>query len=144
SALEWSLQGSDPIPALRLVAALWYFWYTRGHYTEGEQWRKRALAKPSKAEGEPSALRARAHALNAMVIGYWDQAIVGEWRLESEEALALGTQLGDDQIIAWSCRNLGCFAMSRGDYATSRMYLERSQSLFRERADLANLSGSLM
>src|SRR5439155_887558 len=47
--------------ALRLCGALWYFWYVRGHHSEGRSWCARALAM---SDGRERTLE-RARALNA-------------------------------------------------------------------------------
>ncbi|HEU5432022.1 MAG TPA: LuxR C-terminal-related transcriptional regulator, partial [Thermomicrobiales bacterium] len=56
AALEWALTSGDPDIALRLAAAIWRFWFVRGHATEGRAWldrclaRERAAASPALAE----------------------------------------------------------------------------------------------
>jgi predicted ATPase/DNA-binding SARP family transcriptional activator len=56
-SLAWALERGEGTVALRLAAALWRFWYTRGHVNEARRWLRRALeAGPE----EPSEARARA------------------------------------------------------------------------------------
>jgi predicted ATPase/DNA-binding SARP family transcriptional activator len=43
-ALSWLIAAGDAEPALRLAAALEWFWYVRGHASEGRTWLDRALA----------------------------------------------------------------------------------------------------
>jgi non-specific serine/threonine protein kinase len=43
AALVWLEGSGDTAAALRLTAALWPFWFLRGHYTEGRGWLERAL-----------------------------------------------------------------------------------------------------
>src|SRR5450631_4164642 len=43
-SLEWALGHNEPEVALRMSAALWMFWYMRGHVSEGRRWLSRALA----------------------------------------------------------------------------------------------------
>src|SRR5207244_749172 len=38
AALAFSLREPVDGALLRLVAALWWFWYLRGHFTEGREW----------------------------------------------------------------------------------------------------------
>ena len=42
AALEWTLQRGDPETALRISAAIWRFWSTRGRMAEGRDWVERA------------------------------------------------------------------------------------------------------
>ena len=46
-ALQWLAAGaaSDPEAFVRLVAALWYFWFLRGYWGEWERWREAALGQ---------------------------------------------------------------------------------------------------
>jgi predicted ATPase len=56
AALSWSLEGGDSEMALRLVANLWWFWYKRGHLSEGASVarrgpRERRVADPRTGRG---------------------------------------------------------------------------------------------
>src|SRR5215207_9210218 len=44
AALEWFRDQNDPGGVLRLAAALWRFWFIRGHPREGRAWLSQALA----------------------------------------------------------------------------------------------------
>ncbi len=46
AALRWAVDRGDSALALRLAAALWFFWDMRGHLREGQQWLDAALALP--------------------------------------------------------------------------------------------------
>jgi predicted ATPase/DNA-binding SARP family transcriptional activator len=61
AALSWSLEGADPELGLRLAGAIWWFWYWRGHYSEGQRWLQVALGN----EGGATAI-ARAKALGGV------------------------------------------------------------------------------
>ena len=54
SALGWALT-REPETALGLVAALYWFWFYRGHLTEGRDWTERALATGASAKPEVQA-----------------------------------------------------------------------------------------
>ena len=49
SALGWLEQGDEVDTRLRIVAALWRFWWMRGHSAEGRGWLDRALANADAA-----------------------------------------------------------------------------------------------
>ena len=38
AALTWALERKEVEVALRLGGALWWFWWLRGHYSEGRRW----------------------------------------------------------------------------------------------------------
>ena len=86
---RWSL-AHDPAVALRLAAALWRFWYARGHIQEGRQWLDRALATGA---GEKTVARVRA--LNGLGVLVWTAGDL-ERALELQNAsLSLARELGD-------------------------------------------------
>src|SRR5258706_6144292 len=60
AGLEWSLVEAGTKGGLRLCGALQWFWWTRGHFTEGRQWCTRVLCK-TRAEERT---RERAQVLN--------------------------------------------------------------------------------
>jgi predicted ATPase/DNA-binding XRE family transcriptional regulator/tetratricopeptide (TPR) repeat protein len=51
-ALEWALSQESAKPALNLCKDLWWFWEVRCYWSEGLNWVKRALAKPSQNESK--------------------------------------------------------------------------------------------
>ena len=66
--------------ALRLVAALWCFWYKRGHLNEGRRWLEEALASSD------APTPARAEALNgacALARNQTDYEQVPPWLKDS-------------------------------------------------------------
>src|SRR3990170_4890443 len=50
AALDWLLAGGDPEGGLRMAAALWWFWYVRGYFSDGRRWLERALAGAAKPD----------------------------------------------------------------------------------------------
>ncbi len=53
SAMGWLEQGSEIETRLRIAAALWRFWWMRGHLAEGRGWLERALAEASQSAAHP-------------------------------------------------------------------------------------------
>lgn len=94
-ALEWSLGESDD-GGLRLVAVLLYFWYWKGHVTEGRRWFRDILAASSEA---PTLSRAGALAA-ASTLGAvsWD---IPETRRLAGESLSISKKLPDRSELRW-------------------------------------------
>jgi predicted ATPase/DNA-binding SARP family transcriptional activator len=87
---------SDPVEALRLVAAIWRFWQMRGHLVEGSRW----VAEALEAAGEDAPDIERAAALAAA-------GGLAYWRGDMQEAedryagvVALRRRIGDHVGIA--------------------------------------------
>jgi len=106
AALGWSLGGGGAEVGLGLAAALWSFWYTHGHLSEGRRWLERAIA----ADSAPTT-RARAKALGGA--GYI-ALFQGEYEAAKallEEGLILYRELGEKEGIASSLVDLGFVAV---------------------------------
>ncbi len=150
AALQWSLEQAEDVEAkqstaaereiaLRLAAALWAFWWVRGHWSEGRTFLERALATRGGIESSSivaKALYAAAHL--AFVQSDYERT-----ETLSKESLALYRQLGDQLGIARSLSLLGSVAWVRNDTATARSRTEEALALFRELDDKEDVAGSL-
>ncbi len=130
AALEWSLEGERAGTGLRLAGALWRFWYTRGHLSEGRQWLGQLLAQSGDT---PSADK------NIAVYGAGGlallQADLASARSYAEASLAIARQLSDPTRIAHSARLLGIIAREQGEYAASRAHFQESLAILEQLGD---------
>jgi DNA-binding CsgD family transcriptional regulator len=125
--LSWFLEHEEGGTALRLGAALWRFWHTRGYLSEGTNWLERVLAV-----GEPAASPARVKALEGMG---WLAQFQGEYqraRATYEEMLELSRGLGDNGNIATALNSLGTVAAQQGDNERARALLQENLEVIEE------------
>jgi tetratricopeptide (TPR) repeat protein len=102
--------GEAPVVALRLAAGLFWFWYFRGHLSEGREWMERALTAGPVDE---DALRAKVmYQASALAWSLGDYAAASSW---AEEALRIARSRGDAEVEAWALLNLGVGALMLGD-----------------------------
>ncbi|HEY7036174.1 MAG TPA: tetratricopeptide repeat protein, partial [Thermomicrobiales bacterium] len=138
AALDWVFARRDGAMALRLCAALWRFWTTRGDYDEGRRWLERALVFE---DGVPTAVRAKT-LRGASVIAYRQ----GDYRraeMVGEEARALYAALGDRVGVATSLITLGHVAHGAGDRARAEALNEEALALCRALDDRAGAGMAL-
>lgn len=139
AALAWALR-EDARLALRLAAALSWFWHTVSNLAEGRRWLDRALAGRVDEPG----LRARAlHGAGRIAYRQGDN---GTARRLFEEALRLQRPLGREQGAARVLRSLGLALLSEGDYDGARARLEEALEIHRRldvRLDQERTLGSL-
>jgi predicted ATPase/DNA-binding CsgD family transcriptional regulator len=110
AALSWSLgEVGDAGLGVRLAAALWSFWSTRGYVNEGRKWLESAISRSDHAVTAPPTL-ARAKVLNGAGVLAMVQDEVGVAKVHIEEGLNLYRGLGDKEGIASSLVNLGSVA----------------------------------
>ncbi|GAA1059101.1 adenylate/guanylate cyclase domain-containing protein [Agromyces bracchium] len=94
TALDWAAVHGETDLALRLAAASWRFWQSRGHLYEG---RSRLETVISLEGGEPLN---RARALEALGGVYWWQGDIEKCVPPYREALAIQRESGDPAAIA--------------------------------------------
>jgi predicted ATPase/uncharacterized protein HemY len=126
--------------ALRLAAALFCFWTTRGHLTEGRERLALALASATGAVTEGPV---RAKALDAAGYLASCQADYEAARALHEESLAIKREFGDLSGIARSLDYLGVVAHEQEEYGTARSRFEESLAIRRELGDRLAIADSL-
>ncbi|MGK3987301.1 protein kinase [Sorangium sp. So ce136] len=133
-ALELALSGgeADAGVAVRLAAALAWFWYIHGHYQEGRAWLARALAGAAGVAPEHVAAALRGAGKLALL-----QCDYREARALLERGAALYRGLGGERGLASVIQILGSVAREQGDY-------ERALSLHGESLALATRRGDTL
>jgi len=96
AAIAFSLKQTDPVPGIRLVAALRMFWKARGHATEGVE-ALRALLDVPAAQGATLG-RARALATAAYLLEQTGGYATAE--KYCDDAMAIARPAGDDYLVA--------------------------------------------
>jgi tetratricopeptide (TPR) repeat protein len=132
AALTWcSEQGAREV-ALRLGGALWRFWVSYGHVSEGRTWLEGLLRQGPAGGGEGALAAARAKALSGAGALAHAQGDYRRAMALHEEALALFRELGDKMGIALSLHELGDVARRHGDYGRAAAWHEESLALLRD------------
>jgi non-specific serine/threonine protein kinase len=135
AALRWCIERQDAEGALRFGGALWRFWQTRGHVTEGRQRLTEVLA-PGRARGSAdSHCSWRAAALSGAGNMALFQGDMASAKSLHEESLAIRRRLNDRHGIAGSLNNLGNVAEYRGDHREARLHYQNSLAIHRESQD---------
>jgi len=123
--------------SLRLIGALWRFWYERGHRSEWLGALERAMGR----EGVPDPVRIKA--LSGAGILAWAHGDYVNARRYHGECLEMRRRLGDHRGVANSLNNLGLVASSSGDRRTAREHLAESLAVYRELNDEPAIAGAL-
>jgi tetratricopeptide (TPR) repeat protein len=128
--LSLSVELSRNELALRLAAALWWFWWARGHGREGRRWLAQALAADTLDATKNQSLAARAKALVAagVLAATMD---VRAAREPLEAALAIEQRSGDHLGAAFPLVMLGWLSALEGDPAAGRVQITDGLALFR-------------
>ena len=122
AAIAWTIDTDRGELALRLGAAMWRFWYGRGHLEEGRRWLDAILALPSTAARSLP----RARALTALAgIAYW-QSDFGPSDAAYVEALDIVRELGDKQAEVEALFNVAMTKAVMGEPETAMALLEEN------------------
>jgi predicted ATPase len=135
AALRWSIE-NEPELSLRFGGALWWYWFFRGHLTEGRIWLTTILAH---ARSAPYKLRAKALSGAGVLAVAQDDFPAAQSSLN--ESLALYRELGDKEGTAFVLNYLGRIARDEGDFEEGYRLHEESLALYQE---LGNKPGIAM
>ncbi len=128
---EWEL-------ALRLAAALGWFWSVRGYFRDGRRFLEQALAK---SNGISGSVRAKALlTLGDLISKQGDRPAAQSFYAAG---LAISRDLLDKAGIAWAQRGLGNIAYHGTDYARACPLYEESLALSRKLGDKAGVASCL-
>lgn len=142
AALEFALH-RDPEKALRLLDALWFFWFMHGHFVEGRQWSERAFQA---TEGALIPDKVRARALIVLGIFVYFQGDADTTRRLSQEGLELAHRVGDLRSELWHMMLFGNAQVSLGETSAGIQTFEQAIEMARLANDetmLARLLNSL-
>jgi tetratricopeptide (TPR) repeat protein len=138
-AVSWLVMHKEQESALRLVGAMWRFWWMRGYLSEGRAELARALAGSRGVVATPVWAKAL-HAAGTLAAAQGDfeqsETLCGE-------SLALFRALKDSRGSATSLTMLGSVTLQRSDFAAARSLLEEAVTLFREVDDKDNITLAL-
>ncbi|MGK2856805.1 MAG: protein kinase domain-containing protein [Thermoanaerobaculia bacterium] len=137
-AIEWALEQHDAKEALHIAGSLWWFWYLRGHYTEGRRWLGKALAR--EATGE---LPASARALTGAGVMAFLQCDYDEATSLLDRSVELSRATGDQRNRAQALQFLGSIARERGDYDHAIDLHQFALTIFGDLGDSTGIARSL-
>jgi predicted ATPase/DNA-binding XRE family transcriptional regulator len=137
-ALAWYDEAGSVEDGLRLAAALFRFWWARGHYAEGRGWLDKFLCR---ASGAPSTARARAAGGLALLLYRMGEfAAARAW---SEESLAIERAGGDMRASAWPLGTLALTYEAEGERELARRLFEEALALSRAADDRVGIARAL-
>jgi len=139
AALTWLIDSEERELALYLVATLWWFWYARGHMSEGRQWFERLLPG---SEGVAAPVRAKA--LKSAGWFAHQQKDFDHAETLLNESLGVYRLLGDTQNIATCLYRLGLVAWARGNYSMAQSLTEDALSLYYQVGSKEGIADSLL
>lgn len=133
-ALEFCIRES-PDSGLRIVAALYPFWLSRGLLGEGRRWLDRLLVRPS---GAPTADRAKALYVGSMMAGV--QGDLHAAAVLVDDAHALAARTGDRLIRAHTDSAVGYAALFGERPLEARAHLEKAVQAYTGRNDVVEVA----
>jgi predicted ATPase len=128
AALEWSMANRDTESALRLLAALGWFWQLAGHFGEARNWLDEVRRLPG-VDDHPAIY---ARILNHIGRVSWTQGRMEEARALLEESQVICKRLGEEgeQILAEAWNWLGLLVLS------SERNTDQARSLIQQALEL--------
>jgi predicted ATPase len=129
ATLNWSLASPQGIQiGVGLIFTLFWFWYRRGYFTEGQQWAEKFLAVPEVQNVPP--MRALALASSGMMALWQGQQETALGKLQ--ETLAIEQQLEDDRMVATSQMANGIAFINMGRDGDAQPLLQQAGQFFKQ------------
>jgi len=138
-ALDYLIKTGDAEWGLRLGAALFRFWETREHLTEGRD----AIARLLALEGTAARPKLRARMLFAAAVLSGEQGDYGSARQLFEDSLETYLELNDNRGVAVALNALAVNARERGDLAAASLLFERCVEIWKDLGDSADIARAL-
>jgi non-specific serine/threonine protein kinase len=138
AAIGWALESGEADIALRMTGALFFFWYLRGHMTEGRRWLERALAMD---EGQPGVARAQA-LVGAGFLANWQGDSAAAVPL-LEEARALAGEVGNAALVVFALALLGIAAEDDGRYERAAAFMDEALAVIETQGGAQQFDPSL-
>lgn len=139
AAHQWLAARPDRVEdTLRLAALLGWFWFVRGHWSEGRQWLDAALAQPGTRD---LALRRRALVAVSILAHY--QGDAAATRAYLDECRASSEAAGDLRALAYAYALSGLDRQVHEQLSEARDLGRRAVALFRQLGDRWGLGYAL-
>src|SRR5260370_27538455 len=138
AGFAWSIERKEAELTLRLSDALWWFWLTHNHLSQGRQWVEKALSG-----GEGRVTSVRANVLNVLGLLLLNQGDYEQAERRCAESVALYRELGDTVGIAWPLHHLALVALDQGEYTRAHSLFEECLTRFSEAGDKIGRAYSL-
>lgn len=131
--------GSDQA-RLRLVGALFWFWYVRGYLSEGRRWLCDVLAQSHDLDPDAAA---HAKALKGTAWLFLSSGDAAQADALFHESLQRYRALGDRRNTASVLNNLGVVKSRKGEYAVAHQFYAEALALYRSLGDTARVASTL-
>ena len=133
ATLNWSLTTPQGIQlGVGLIFMLFWFWYRRGHFTEGQQWAEMFLAVPD-VQNTPT-MRAMALASSGMMALWQGQQETALAKLQ--ETFAIEKKFIDNNMVATLQMAIGIAFINMGRDRDAQPLLEQASRFFKESNNL--------
>ena len=134
--------------SVRLAAALWQFWQTRGHWTEGRAWLEAAISclrtnQEFMRSVAPDVLDALAESQRGLAVLASAQGDNHAALSSFAESLALSERLGNNERVAALLNNIGVLALHQGEYEKAESDLARALAMRRQMNDSWGVAATL-
>jgi len=138
-ALDYLIKTGDADWGLRIGAALFRFWETREHLTEGRDAIVRVLA----LEGAAARPKLRARLLFAAAVLASEQGDYGSAQKMFEDSLETCLELNDNRGVAVALNALAVITRDRGEIAAASLLFERCVAIWKDLGDPADIARAL-
>ena len=146
-ALDWALADDAPparrLVGLRLAAALGDFWHLGGHFTEGAQWLKRAVAQANPVaidtSADPDQIALEATLYSALGTLCWAQGAYPQAVVYHQASLLRCRYNNDPAGIGFALNNLAVQQGEQGCLQSARELFKESLAIYRQHNNLAGV-----